>query len=158
MRSTLIVAAAALALAGAASQTAAKPKPAPQYLSAAEVVAARKAGMGLSAGVLGSFKGAVDSGGEVKGFAFASRQLIKWSGALPSLFPAGSLAPGSEARPAIWQNRADFDARAAALGAAATKLNEAARAGDKEAFAAAFREAGGACKGCHDLYRAEERH
>ncbi|MBV8685156.1 MAG: cytochrome c [Alphaproteobacteria bacterium] len=158
MRIAITVGAAALLVAAAASQTGAKPKPAARLLSAEQVVAARQAGMGLSAGVLGSYKGAVDAGGEVKPFAFSSRQLVKWANAIPSLFPAGTALPGSEAKPSIWANRADFDAKAAAFAAAATRLNDAAKAGDKEAFAAAFRDAGGACKGCHDLYRAEPAH
>jgi len=158
MRWTIAAGAAALLLGTAGSQTAAKPKPAPAYLSAAEVVAARKAGMGLTAAVFGSFKGAVESGAEVKPLAFPSRQVVKFAAAVPSLFPAGTAIAGSEARPDIWTNRSDFEAKAAAFTAAATRLNAAAQAGDKAAFAAAWKETGGACKACHDSYRAESAH
>jgi cytochrome c556 len=158
MRVMMAAGAAALLLTAAASQLVAKPKPAPQYLSAAEVVAARKAGMGLAAGVLGSFKGAVDSGAEVKPLGFPSRQLAKFAATIPSLFPAGTAMAGSEAKPGIWTSRADFEAKAAAFAAAATRLNAAAQAGDKAAFAAAWKETGGACKACHDTYRAESAH
>jgi cytochrome c556 len=158
MRSLMILGAAALVVGAAASQTAAKPKPAPQLVSAEQIVAARRAGMGLSAGVLGSYKGPVEAGAEVKPFAFSSRQLVKWATALPSLFPAGTALPGSEAKPGIWQNRSDFDAKAAAFAAAATRLNAAAQAGDKTAFADAWKATGASCKACHDPYRAEAAH
>ena len=145
-----------------ASQGAAKPKPkavpAATYLSAAEVVAARKAGMGLAATTFGSYKGAVEAGAEVKPLAFSSRQLMKFAAALPSLFPAGTAVAPSEAKPEIWTNRADFEAKATAFAAATTRLNAAAQAGDKAAFAAAWKETGGTCKACHDRYRAESAH
>lgn len=70
---------------------------------------------------------------------------------LKGLFPAGSDAgPDTEALPAIWANRADFDARLTALGAAAAAAGKAQNAAD---FQTTFKDVGGSCRGCHDLYR-----
>ncbi|HEY0413774.1 MAG TPA: cytochrome c [Allosphingosinicella sp.] len=159
MRKVTILGAAALVVAAAAaSQGLARPRPAPPLLTPQQVVAARQAAFGLSAGVFGNIKGAVDSGADPKPFGFGARNLAKWAAVLPSMFPAGTALPESKAKPAIWTARADFEAKAAAYAAAAGKLAAAAQAGDKAAFAAAFRETGGACKACHDAYRMEEHH
>jgi cytochrome c556 len=69
---------------------------------------------------------------------------------IPADFPAGS--EGGNALPAIWANFADFEAKAAALGTAATA---AAAAPDQglEAFGPAFGAVGQACGACHQTYR-----
>lgn len=65
------------------------------------------------------------------------------------LFPAGSGATGS-ADPKIWTNKADFDKRMAEL----SRLSTAAGAATShDAYASAFRQLAGTCKGCHDVYR-----
>src|SRR5262245_26666685 len=64
---------------------------------------------------------------------------------IPADFPAGS--EGGKALPAIWANFADFEAKAAALKAAA-EAAAAATAGGLEAFAPAFGAVGQACGGC----------
>lgn len=67
---------------------------------------------------------------------------------IPGLFPSGS--EGGDALPAIWQNKADFEAKAKGLEDAAARL---AAAGDEPAFKAAFPAVGQACGGCHQTYR-----
>jgi cytochrome c556 len=65
----------------------------------------------------------------------------------------GAFGPGTEggnALPAIWANKADFDAKAKNLEDAATRL---AGAADEAAFKAAFPAVGQACGGCHQPYR-----
>jgi cytochrome c556 len=67
------------------------------------------------------------------------------------------LVTKSEAKPNIWTDRADFDAKADAMVAAAVALKTAAATGDKAATTAAMQKVGGSCKACHDKYRAEKK-
>jgi len=117
------------------------------------VIAGRKAGLLMSAALLGGMKGAIDRGDDVKTQAFAARSLARWATALPGMFPAGSLSDKSDALPVIWSDRAGFEARAAAYAEAAAKLADLAKAGDKAGFAAQWAEVGKTCGACHDTYR-----
>ena len=70
-------------------------------------------------------------------------------------------APGSEqgttrARPAIWDNMDDFEAKLADLKDAAEALDDAAEGGDRGAIAQAVRATGGTCKACHDEYKSKD--
>jgi cytochrome c556 len=70
------------------------------------------------------------------------------------MFPASTRnVPGTRAKPEIWTNRADFDAKAAAFTSATTALLNAAKADDKAAFTAAVESTVAACKACHDAYQ-----
>lgn len=68
-----------------------------------------------------------------------------------ALFPEGS-AGDSEASPKIWQNFADFTAKADKLKADAAAA-DAAKPGDLKAFQAAFGQVAQNCGGCHEMYR-----
>jgi cytochrome c556 len=68
-----------------------------------------------------------------------------------TLFPEGSAA-GSDAKPEIWEDKADFDAKAETVKEATAKAAEAAPGG-KDSFQAAFTDVGQGCKGCHEKYR-----
>ncbi len=67
-------------------------------------------------------------------------------------FPEGSDQGETEALPAIWQDKADFEARAAKM---ATDARAAAAAVDQgeDAFKAAAGVMFGNCKACHEVYR-----
>jgi cytochrome c556 len=73
---------------------------------------------------------------------------------IPGLFPAGSDRGKTDALPAIWQRKADFDARAAKLEQDA----KAAQAGitDQASLQAAVQRVGQNCGGCHESYRRKE--
>jgi cytochrome c556 len=77
-------------------------------------------------------------------------------GKIPALFPAGS-GPESGAEtnalPAIWTNRADFEAKAKTLADEAGRLLQLARANDEAGFKAQFPKIGASCGGCHTPYR-----
>lgn len=118
-----------------------------------DIVKGRQASMRMSGALLGSMKGAIDRGDDVKGLAFGARSLASWAAAIPGMFPAGTDVPPSGALPSVWTDAPGFAAKAAAYQTAATKLAEAAGAGDKAAFAAAFDEVRGTCKGCHDGFK-----
>jgi cytochrome c556 len=72
-----------------------------------------------------------------------------------TLFPEGSAA-GSDAKPEIWEDKADFDAKAEAVKQATVKAAEAAPGG-MDSFQAAFADVGQGCKGCHEKYRVDKQ-
>ena len=151
-----LASAAFVALTGCAATTADTAAPAAQSPSPAEIVAARQAAFSLTAATFGSLRGSVDSGADVKPLAFAVRGLAKWAHALPGMFPPGTDLPESRALPAVWQDRAGFEAKAAAFQAETARLLEAAGTGDKAAFATAYKAVGATCGSCHSSYRAEQ--
>jgi len=71
-------------------------------------------------------------------------------------FPADAQtgAP-TDAKPEIWKNLEDFKAKARDLEVATARFAETAKGGDRKAIAAGLGEVGGACKGCHEKYRAD---
>ena len=147
---TIALSAAVLIAALGATALAGKPagSPSPQ-----DLVAAREAAMTMSVAAL-SAVGAQSQKPSVKGASFAAGGLAKWAKAIPAMFPASTKAvPGTEALPAIWTNRADFEAKAAAFATAAQSMADAAKADDKAALTAAVAATAGACKACHDTYR-----
>jgi cytochrome c556 len=76
---------------------------------------------------------------------------------LPGLFPDNSKT-GEETRasPNIWQNKADFDAHAAAFGKAVADNRDKAKA-SLDGLKAAIGPVGGACDNCHKDYRLSRR-
>jgi cytochrome c556 len=73
--------------------------------------------------------------------------------------PKGYFGEGTDrdtkAKPEIWKNRADFDAKMDKMVAEAGKLPGVARSGDMAAFKKQVGDVGAACKSCHDDYRAK---
>lgn len=61
----------------------------------------------------------------------------------------------SDALPAIWTSKADFNRKSAALVTASGRLQAAANAGDVASFRTALGAVGQTCKECHDSYRAK---
>lgn len=72
--------------------------------------------------------------------------------AFPSYFPDDSKTADKAASPAIWDNKADFEARAAKL-ASDAKAASAAADGGLASFKTAFATVGSNCQGCHEKYR-----
>jgi cytochrome c556 len=119
-----------------------------------QLVAARQAGMHMSATLLyRGLKVAVQNGTDPREQVHEAEGLQLWGDAIPGLFPPGSAYPQSRALPSIWTNKADFDAKAAALRDEAGKLAALAGAGDKAAFAAQVAVVETACQACHKAYR-----
>jgi cytochrome c556 len=56
----------------------------------------------------------------------------------------------------VWSDRPGFEAQASAFQTATAQLLAATQAGDKGAFATAYKATGAACASCHTSYRAEE--
>ena len=126
--------------------------------TAAEVTAARKAMMRMAATLtFDSVMPAVRNGTDVKRQAHAAEGLARFGHSIAGLFPDGSEGPDSRALPAVWTNKADFQARAKAFGDASARLAELAKAGDTAGFAAQARLVSNGCDSCHGPFRAEEK-
>jgi cytochrome c556 len=147
-RGLLAVALTALPLTAALAQ-------APQGLSAEQIVRARQATYGLSAGTFGEMKMVVDGGGEVRPLVFGARMLQRWARTLPTMFPAGTDIPPTKAKAEVWSDRATFEQRAQAYAEAAARLAEVAQAGDRAAFATQWDAVRQTCSACHDRFRQE---
>ena len=65
-------------------------------------------------------------------------------------------AAPTRAKPEIWTNRADFEAKAKSYQDEAVKLQAAAKIGNLEQIKSAFGALGDTCKGCHDKYQKEQ--
>ena len=123
--------------------------------SGAELVAARQAGMDMSAATLTLLKNANTNGVPLKNLAFPASGLAKWAVVLPSLFSGNTKGIASRAKPSVWMDRAGFNAKAQAFIEATKELSAAATAGNKPAFEAALASTGAACKGCHESFQVQ---
>ncbi len=71
-------------------------------------------------------------------------------------FPAETRnLPHSELKPAMWANRADFDAKMKDLVERSATLAAVAKTGDFAKSKSAFFDTANACKACHDKYKNE---
>jgi cytochrome c556 len=146
----------ALMLTGLVAVAAPGPAVAQPPPTARQLIDARVAGMHMAATLFyRGVKGGLTSGADVRQLFHEPEGLALWAKAIPGLFPAGSGGEGSRARPEIWTQRADFERRAADLGAAATRLAERARAADRAGFAVQADAVEAACAACHTAYRGE---
>ena len=138
-------------LAALRAQGNAKPAAAPlPHATAADFVRARMAGMHMAATLNAQGVQPRAKGNGALGDLHWSQGLELWAAAIPGLFPEGSAHPQSRAKPEIWKNKADFDAKARAMGQAAARITAAGKAGDLAAYAAAAAQLNATCKACHD--------
>lgn len=72
------------------------------------------------------------------------------------LFPEGSTSPESRAKPEIWETPDDFREKLEEARSAAVSLAEVGANGQEDAYRQALMDLGGACKACHEQYRAPE--
>jgi cytochrome c556 len=141
MRSMLVVAALALGVSAATAQ---------------DPIAARKALMKATGAQ--SAQGAKFMRGE-EPFDLAKAQAIfvqfeKAASDGKTLWPDNSKTGGETASlPAVWDKKADFDAKLAKFGADAKAA--AAKVKDADSFKAAFPDVTKNCGGCHETYRAK---
>jgi cytochrome c556 len=123
---------------------------------ASSVIAARQAAMHMSATLMvRGIRAALKSGSDIRDQEAAAEGLAKWAGAIPGMFPVGSAAPNSRALPAIWTNKADFDAHARDYQQAALVLRDFARAGDRAGVTKQVEIVQSKCAACHQRYRAK---
>jgi len=122
-----------------------------------QLIAGRQAAFKLSGATFGGIKATIDAGGDVTKLAFSAKALADWAHALPGMFPRGSDGGASHALPTVWRDPAGFAKAAAAYEAAALKLGDLARAGDKPGVAAQWAVVRGTCGACHDTYRQPDK-
>ncbi len=79
--------------------------------------------------------------------------------AMLATVPKGYFGEGTDkdtkAKPEIWTQRADFDAKMDKMVSEAQKLPAVVRGGDMSAFKKQVGDVGAACKACHDDFRAK---
>jgi cytochrome c556 len=91
----------------------------------------------------------------------AAKALTKISGSMdefPTLFPESSKPTPdvkTDAKPNIWEDMADFKAKAEEVKTASAKAAEAA-AGGLDSLKGAIGAVGKGCKGCHEEYRVKK--
>lgn len=103
----------------------------------------------------GIFKG--EMAFEVKAVTHAGYTIANNLTAAETLFPEGTTGEDSRAKPEIWQDMSGFVAALEKAEAAAQNVAAAGEANDEAQFKAAMGELGGACKGCHDDFRAPKK-
>jgi cytochrome c556 len=81
-----------------------------------------------------------------------ARAIHELASRITALFPPGSTQFPTAAKPAVWQEWADFSAKAKSLQAETEKLMNT-NAKDGESLRAQFRAVAHACDGCHEKYR-----
>ena len=108
---------------------------------------------GHTAALAAIVKREVDFTQDAQAHAIALGQLAPMT---KHVFPAGSDTGKTDALPAIWEKPERFAERSDAFIVAATKLAEAAEAGDMKAIGPALGEVGKTCKACHDEFRKKQ--
>lgn len=166
----LFAAATAFALVGCGGEQAASPSPeAPEAaseallangLTAKATIEARQANYKKFGKSFKTISDALKAGAtSTPEVAEAGATLADLAPQIGDWFPEGSGAASgveTDALDAIWERPDDFAAAIAKLEAAAPALATATASGEAAAIDAAFREAGAACKNCHDSFRAEQ--
>ena len=61
----------------------------------------------------------------------------------------------TDAKPEIWTHFEDFQSKWNDLVSESKTLSEVAKTGDEAKMKGQFKKVGGACKACHDKYKAE---
>ena len=120
-----------------------------QAQDAAAAVKERVALMKGNGGAAGRINKAEDAKATVEDAKTIQANLKKMAG----LWPAGSITPDSRAKPEIWQNMADFNAKLAATQKEADTLVANAEKGDLAATKAQVPQVIAACNACHTTYR-----
>lgn len=146
------LAAAGLALAAAGTVALAAP-------SASSAIAQRQANFKEMGRAMKTLKDQSAGGTVDRAVAMAAAKTIAVNARTQkTMFPAGSGASSgtkTDALPAVWSDRAGFDAQMTRLAAEADKLMTAAQSGNASALNAQFRETGKVCAACHRQFRAD---
>jgi len=126
-----------------------------QLFAQADVIEKRQKFMKGNSAASKAIKGAV----EAKDYATVevkAKELMGNAGKIPDLFPKGSTQGKTKAKGEIWDKWDEFGQKAKNLGKAAGELAGAAGAKDEAKVAAGVKAVSGACKGCHEPFRAEK--
>lgn len=88
-------------------------------------------------------------------FAYHAKSIAAVASIVPTVFPAGSGDGKTEALPDIWSEPEEFQAALDKFLTAAADMGEVADSGDMGAIGGAMKALGGACKNCHDNFKAD---
>lgn len=119
---------------------------------AAGEIAARQEAMKGVGGAMKAIKAAVE-GNQAADAVAPAEKIAATMQKVPGLFPKGSDAGETDAKPEIWDEWAKFEKAAADAGAAAAQLAVVAKGGDAAATGEAMKALGGACGACHKPFR-----
>jgi cytochrome c556 len=118
------------------------------------LIAARKASMEAQSSLLAAIMQAIIVNADIRPFAATGDAIAAWASDLPDLFPAGTeVGNDTQARPAVWSDRAGFEKAAAKLTEAAQTMAKTAASGDQAEFLKSYRGTMLACAACHVTYR-----
>lgn len=119
-----------------------------------EIITMRKANQKRVSDLFGNVKKALDAGATAGSQVEAVKEIDDRTHLIKGYFPPGTeTGGGTKAGPAIWTNRAGFDAAADTYVAAFDKLLTLAQANDTPGFTAQFAAAGATCGACHRNFR-----
>ncbi len=144
----VVIAAIGAALALPAAAQFAKPEDAIKYRKNALFVMQQNFGR-----VAGMAAGKIPFDAKVAADSAATAEFVgklPWAG-----FGPGTDKGDTKAKPEIWAEKAKFDDYANKLEAELAKLTVAAKSGSLDSVKAATNAVGGACKACHDDFRAK---
>jgi cytochrome c556 len=124
-------------------------------LAQGDVIAERRAGLKRMGAHMDAIKPVSEARGDVKALEPRIDDMIAWFRTMPTRFPPGSDQGDTKALPAVWSDRAGFEAANTRLLGQLDVLKAAAAAGDAAAFSTAFQATGSQyCGGCHRNFRA----
>ena len=127
-----------------------------QAQSGPNLIETRQVAFALLSGDFGGINAVIALKGDVKTLESRARAMARYAAIIPSLFPPGTAAGNNtKALPEVFSDAAGFQKAAMAMGAAATKLADSAKAGDADMVAADAKAVGAACGACHNSYRAK---
>ena len=93
---------------------------------------------------------------DAREFALHADRLAQLAPQVPEGFAKGSdKGAETDAKPAIWANPDDFQSKANDFISEARALSDVAKDGDEAKMKEQFRKLAGACKACHDKYKAD---
>lgn len=127
----------------------------PQVFAQADAIQKRQAAMKNNSADAKAIKAAVEAKDygtiEVK-----AKDIMGTADRIPSLFPKGSTAGKTKAKPEIWEKSDDFGNHAKNLNKAASELASAAKAHNDAEIGVKVKALGDACGACHKAFRAEK--
>jgi len=128
-----------------------------QFAKPEDAIKYRKAALTVTAAHFGRM-GAMAQGKvpfDAKSAAENAEIVVNMSKLPWAAFGEGTDVGETKAKPEIWKQNAKFKEAAEKFQTESVKLAAAAKAGKEDAFKAAFSATAGACKSCHDDFRAK---
>lgn len=120
-----------------------------------DVIKERQAAMKSNGAAMKAINGVLEANGSATDVGAEAAKIHEVAMKVPDLFPAGSDQGDTKAKPEIWQDPDDFAAKIKVLQDESAMLVTAAAGGDMAAVKAQYDKLGGACGGCHKIYKAK---